>query len=177
MSSSSSTSPGKIIGLGPNVWKVEKIVGERSEKFGNKVVTEFEVKWEGYDKSQNTWESAKRILDKSLITEWRVKHPSKSDKDPLPKKSRVTKKKKVNNVIQKVSKKNTANSIPAVTPILGRTRSSTKVQSTVSGTSTEPGHIPQILSVSSVTARDVTLQIINLSVPPKLLIKEKVCQN
>ena len=75
----------KVKGLGANVWKAEKIVGERSDIFRGIEVTEFLIKWEGYDDDQNTWEPKKHIFDKSLIDDWRAEHPAV----PLPKKPKL----------------------------------------------------------------------------------------
>ena len=37
-------------------YNVERVVGKRTRKVKGKEVTEYEVKWEGYASSENTWE-------------------------------------------------------------------------------------------------------------------------
>jgi hypothetical protein len=52
---------------GDIVYYVDFLLDKRTKKLGRKTITEYLVKWKGYDHDHNTWEPASNIMDPDLI--------------------------------------------------------------------------------------------------------------
>jgi hypothetical protein len=55
----------------PDVFVVEKLLGERYHGSGSRRRKQYLVRWEGYSDAENTWEDVDSILDDDLIDEYR----------------------------------------------------------------------------------------------------------
>ena len=62
----------------PDVFVVEKLLGERYYGTGAKRRKQYLVRWEGYSDSENTWEDVDYILDDDLIDEYRREKRAKA---------------------------------------------------------------------------------------------------
>jgi hypothetical protein len=58
-------------GDGNAVWKVSHLLDERTNPVTGE--TEFKVRWEGYDPSEDSWSRESDILDKTLILDYRAR--------------------------------------------------------------------------------------------------------
>jgi len=55
----------------PDVFVVEKLMGERYYGTGAKRRKQFLVRWEGFGDAENTWEDEEHILDDDLIDSYK----------------------------------------------------------------------------------------------------------
>lgn len=141
-------------------------------------MTEFLIKWAGFDSSHNTWEPKKNLLNEQLLDSWRLENPNQKKRklsskltDPKVSSSyqnskEVTREKvKASNLVRKqstepVSQDDTSDPISANKK--AKTASSTsKPQSKLSG-------IFQVENLKMIKSHNVTVQIIEL-----ILSKEK----
>ena len=58
----------------PDVFVVERLLGERRVGSGKRRRKQYLVKWEGFDDAENTWEDEAMILDDDLIEAFRREH-------------------------------------------------------------------------------------------------------
>uniref|UniRef100_A0AC34F5I0 Chromo domain-containing protein n=1 Tax=Panagrolaimus sp. ES5 TaxID=591445 RepID=A0AC34F5I0_9BILA len=52
----------------PNVYEVEKIVGERTKG----TIKEYRIRWKGYTEEEDTWQGLGTLLCPSVLTEWKA---------------------------------------------------------------------------------------------------------
>lgn len=57
------------------IFEVEGILGERQKKLRSSTVTEYLLRWKGYDHLHDTWEEERMMNCPELLAEWRRTHP------------------------------------------------------------------------------------------------------
>jgi len=83
-SSTASAGAGPSGGIEPEEFTVSRILGERTDRHG---VTQYLVKWEGYDDEENTWEPKEHLADApDKLTEFEAKWKRKQEKKERQKK-------------------------------------------------------------------------------------------
>jgi hypothetical protein len=60
---------------GDPVFTVEQLLDMRTRKDGRRTLTEYLVRWAGYSAAHDTWEPARNILDKNLISDYKARLP------------------------------------------------------------------------------------------------------
>jgi hypothetical protein len=59
--------------LAEGEWKVEKIVDRRQRKRFEKLITEYKIRWEGFQEWDDTWEAEDSLNCRELLDEFNVK--------------------------------------------------------------------------------------------------------